>query len=104
MVMISRAWKGQLWSALQNPSRRLILLSVGICIAALIGLSTHHQYIDPSSLTAGASYFNSAWSSSKVMGTGEPIVFSLIVWGNETAYETDVLLKVITASIYLGER
>lgn len=38
------------------------------------------------------------------MGQGEPIVFSLIVWGNETAYETDVLLKVRLVSVALEVR
>jgi hypothetical protein len=83
---------------IQMSPRRYVILGICICIAAFIGLAQHTTSKRPSAFSAASAYYPmSAWGKKPVLGQGEPIVFSLICYGNETVYETDILLKVSRA-------
>jgi hypothetical protein len=75
---------------IQMSPRRYVILGICICIAAFIGLAQHTTSKRPSAFSAASAYY-------PMLGQGEPIVFSLICYGNETVYETDILLKVSRA-------
>jgi hypothetical protein len=81
-------------AVLSGPRRRLVLTALGATALVSLTLLLSHQqgYVDLSHSNLAAW---PAWASSPVIhGRGEPVVFSLIVRGNETAVETAVLLKV----------
>jgi len=82
----------QLATLLRTPRRLLVLGSAALVTVALI-LSHNQGYVDFAAASPG---LWPSWSDAapSIMGQGEPLVFSLIVVGNETAYETEVLLKV----------
>lgn len=83
---------------IQMPPRRYVILGICICIAAFLGLAQHTTSKAPSTFSAASAYYPmSTWGKKTVLGQGEPIVFSLICFGNETVYETDILLKVSRA-------
>lgn len=82
----------QLATLLRSPRRLLVLGCAALVTVALI-LSHNQGYVDFAAASPG---LWPSWSDAtpSIMGQGEPLVFSLIVVGNETAYETEVLLKV----------
>ena len=80
----------QMGSLLTGPRKRLVLTTLGAAaLMTLTLLMSHRQgYMDLSQARPG-------WTNKPIVhGQGEPIVFSLITRGNDTAYETEVLLKV----------
>jgi hypothetical protein len=87
----------QMWrfspSVLLSSPRRLLALGMAACFATLIGLAHQQQYVDLTNISSVASPWSS-FSGNQVMGQGEPVVFTLIVWGNDTMRETEILLKV----------
>jgi hypothetical protein len=75
------------------PPRRYFVLGICICIAAFLGLAQQTSSMKPLAISVASAYYP-AWGKKPLSGQGEPIVFSLIVYGNETVYETDILVKV----------
>ena len=75
------------------PPRRYVVLGICICIAAFLGLAQQTSSMKPLAISVASAYYPT-WGQKPILGQGEPIVFSLIVYGNETVYETDILVKV----------
>lgn len=80
-------------SAMRLPPRRYVVIGICVCIAAFLALAHQTSSMKPSAFSAASTYYPT-WGRTPTLGQGEPIVFSLIVYGNETVYETDILVKV----------